>query len=464
MGIAEKRLEASVNWQSELNKVAERYHRIGAWVAIIFNTVFFITDYINIHEYWTLFLIVRLVVSGITLLTLLLRKPLQLSTSALIFVPFLLISIQNAFMWSLMDAEHLQKHTLAYIALFIGSGMLILWRMYYSIIVVVVSLAANIIFFYFDSELTIEEDLANGGLLTFTVAVFSIILIQTRYDLTKKEIIARLALKEANANLEIQKGLVEEKNNEVTKSIRYAQRIQEAILPENSTISKHLPEHFVLFKPRDIVSGDFYWFDHIDGKSIVAVADCTGHGVPGAFMSMIGNTLMNKIIAEGKNTDPADILFEMRHEIIASLKQTERSEPKDGMDVALCIIDHAKKELHFSGAFNPLILVQKGIVRKIKGSRMPVGFYYDKNDTPYESHSISYEQGDSFYIMSDGFADQFGGKNDRKFGAKRFRDLVESIQSESMELQKARLEEEHQKWKKSTPQLDDILIIGAKLL
>lgn len=464
MSIEKKRLEATVNWQSELDNVANRYHRIGAWVAIVFNTVFFITDYINIHEYWTLFLMVRLVVSGIILFALLLRKPLELNNSTLIFIPFLLISIQNAFMWSLMDAEHLQKHTLAYIALFIGSGMLILWKMYYSIIVVVISLIANIVFFYYDSQLTLEEDLVNGGLLTFTVAVFSIILIQTRYDLTKKEIIARLALRESNANLAIQKALVEEKNSEVTKSIRYAKRIQEAILPENNAISAHFPEHFVLFKPRDIVSGDFYWFDHINGKSIVAVADCTGHGVPGAFMSMIGNTLMNKIIAEEKNTDPADILFEMRREIIASLKQTERSEPKDGMDVALCIVDHSKRELHFSGAFNPLILVQKGVVRKIKGSRMPVGYYYDRNEIPYESHSISYESGDSFYIMSDGFADQFGGKNDRKFGAKRFRDLIKSIQSQPMNLQKARLEEEHLDWKKSTPQLDDILIIGAKLL
>ena len=186
--------EIDNDWKSELDKIALKYHIITLWVAVVFNLLFFITDYINIHQYWREFLTFRIVVSLICLITVLFYKQLKISIQLMGVIPVLLISIQNAFMWGCMDAEHLQKHTLAYMALFIGSGMFVFYHVYYSIFIVVVSIIANIVFFHINSPLTSEEILVNGGFLTAAVAIFSVLLIRMRTRLTKKELIARFAL------------------------------------------------------------------------------------------------------------------------------------------------------------------------------------------------------------------------------------------------------------------------------
>ncbi|WP_436518033.1 PP2C family protein-serine/threonine phosphatase [Ekhidna sp. To15] len=456
-----KQRATEVEWEEELKKTTVKYHIAGSWVAVIFNLIFGATDYINVNHHFEVFFIFRLAVSSLTAIILVFRKPLNISADFLIFVPFLLISIQNAFMWSLMDADLLQKHTLAYIALFIGAGMLVLWRIYWSIIVVVISIASNFYFLIRNSTLGVEEILASGGLLTGTVMIFSIILIQTRYNLTKREIISRLSLKESNKILNQQKKIIESKNKDITSSIRYAKKIQEAILPSDKSIKKYLPNSFVFYRPRDIVSGDFYWFKHEDDVSYIAAVDCTGHGVPGAFMSMIGNTILNKIAPE--KTQPAEILNSMRKEVIDTMEQGQESAQRDGMDIALCTINHRTNMLEYAGAFNPLCLFRDNELIEIKADRMPIGSYFGKIDKKYTNHSIELKAGDTFFIYSDGFQDQIGGPNDRKYSSKQFKSFLQSIAQEDSNEQLQRLKDEIEKWQGKDVQLDDMLIIGVKV-
>ena len=297
-----------MTWQEELTKQAEKYHKVGAWVAIVLNPVWAIADYFEIRQYWVEFLYIRIGVALLTLFTLLARKKLKLTPEWMIFVPVLGIAIQNAYMYSVMPIEIIQKHTFAYIALFIGTGMLVLWKPVYTVVIVVLNVIANVIFFYFDSHLELGEVLVNGGMLTFTVSIFTIFLIHTRYNLTIKEIKARLALEESKKEIESQKEVIEHAHEEVQASISYAERIQRALLAGDESWDRIGEEHFILFKPRDVVSGDFYWAFESKKHAIWAASDCTGHGVPGAFMSMLGIGFLNEIVAEGGETNSGKIL------------------------------------------------------------------------------------------------------------------------------------------------------------
>lgn len=454
-----------LDWQTELKKTAEKYNLKVTWVAVVFNVLFAVTDYFNVEEHWEIFLVVRIVVSAITFGAFILRKRLNIPSETVVFVPFLLISFQNAFMWSVMDAEHLQKHTLAYMALFIGAGMLILWQMRYSILIVALSIPVNIMFFVYNSSLTFEQIMVNGGLLTVSVAIFSVLLIETRFNLTKREIISRNELAKSNIKLNEQKEIIEENNMKITASIKYAKRIQEAILPDEDVLKQEFKDHFVYFKPKDIVSGDFYWFAKREksNTSFIAAVDCTGHGVPGAFMSMIGNTLLNEIVHNEEFTNPADILFELRKSIIVSLQQSGQVDNKEGMDIALCMISHDENKLQFSGAFNPLYVIRKGEMLTGKADRMPIGNFHDRNEKPFTNHEFEIESGDRFYIFSDGYIDQFGGPDEKKFSPKRYKALLMDIQSHPLKEQSALLEKAMKMWQRDFEQIDDMLIIGFEV-
>ena len=455
----------TLSWEEELHKTAENYNIKVSWVAVIFNILFFITDYINTDQHWVTFLKVRIVVSAITFAAIMLRKPLKIASQQVVFVPFLLISFQNAFMWSLMDAELLQKHTLAYMALFIGAGMLIIWKIRYSVIIVIASILANVFFLVRNSQLDLEQIMASGGLLTGSVAIFSILLIQTRYNLTKREIIARTQLASSNQILSDQKSIIEANNQNIKASIEYAKRIQEAILPDNELLEKHLTEHFVYFKPKDIVSGDFYWFGRREASNIsmIAAIDCTGHGVPGAFMSMIGNTLLNEIAANEALTTPAEILFELRTAVIEALQQSGQVDNNEGMDVAFCMIDHDRQQIQFAGAYNPLYLIRNGELQETKADRMPIGNYHDRNEKPFKNTIIDIEEGDTFYIFSDGYIDQFGGPRGKKLSSKRFKQIVMELDPHPLKKQVRGLEVAQGNWQKDLDQIDDILVMGFRV-
>lgn len=447
-------------WQQELKKTAFKYHYVGAWVAVVFNLLFSLNDFLNVREHWFIFFVVRFGVSLTTFLVLSFRKKFNLSSEVLIFVPFFLISAQNAFMWSYMDVTHFFMHTLAYIALFIGAGMLILWEMKYSIVVVVLSIVANLIFLSSFSMLSLEEIMLNGGLLTTVVSIFTIILIQTRYNLNKKEIIARLALHRSNQILNRQKLIIQEKTDKIESSIRYAKRIQEAILPTQEILDDVTPENFIYYQAKDIVSGDFYWFGQLEGKLIVAAVDCTGHGVPGGFMSMIGNTLLNKLILENKIIKPADILFELRSEVIKAL---DSSDQKDGMDISLCAIDIQTMKLEFSGAHNSLYIVRDNELSELKANRMPIGKYFNTDKVPFYNHEFDLQKDDMLYMFTDGYVDQFGKETDKKFTKKRLKELLASIAKLPIDEQENSIIETMKNWKKDLDQIDDMLLIGIRI-
>ena len=260
-----------------------------------------------------------------------------------------------------------------------------------------------------------------------------------------------------------QHDLVQIQKKKIEDSIIYAKRIQSAVLPPNRFIQHLLSEHFIFYKPRDIVSGDFYWTKQVDEKIFIAAADCTGHGVPGALMSMLGITFLNEIVNKNPNVHANEILNELRMHIISSLRQTgSLGESRDGMDVALCIINHKKKVIEYAGANNPLYLIRNNQLIEYKADRMPIGIHRRAKES-FENHEIKLEQDDLIYIFSDGFSDQFGGESGRKFLATNFRNLLLENCEKSLDEQRYILERTFEQWKGDRKQLDDILVIGFKI-
>ncbi|MBN2668056.1 MAG: SpoIIE family protein phosphatase [Bacteroidales bacterium] len=259
-----------------------------------------------------------------------------------------------------------------------------------------------------------------------------------------------------------QRDLIIEQKQEITDSINYASRIQSAVIPSKNYVSSILKDYFIFYQPRDIVSGDFYWIGEEDSKIIVIAADCTGHGVPGAFMSMLGVAFLNEIVKKEKVYMPDQILNHLRDKIIQALKQNkEEGSSKDGMDVAAYTFDLKQNKIYFSGANNPLYLISDKQLTEIKGNRMPVAIHAIME--PFECSEITIKKGDALYVFSDGFADQFGGPKGKKYKYKAFKELLLKIHSDSMQKQELLIKEEFTKWKSKHEQVDDVLVIGFKV-
>lgn len=261
-----------------------------------------------------------------------------------------------------------------------------------------------------------------------------------------------------------QEQIITQKNKDITDSISYARKIQHAILPSDAAIKAELPRSFVLYMTKDIVSGDFYWFSHFDTFSIIAAVDCTGHGVPGAFMSLIGYNLLNKIVNEQKITDPKDILLELNNGVLDALHKNEY-ESKDGMDIAICRINHREGTIGYAGAMRPLWIINNGVLNEVKADKIPIGTRQKDRDVPiaYTTHNIQVQKGDRFYIFTDGYADQFGGEKDKKYSSARFKELLISVSEQDFNAQEQRIRKEHFRWKGDNEQVDDILLIGFSL-
>ena len=261
----------------------------------------------------------------------------------------------------------------------------------------------------------------------------------------------------------IQRDEILRQKEEITDSINYASRIQNAVLPLKDHFEKAFNDHFIIFKPRDIVSGDFYWIAEDPDKLYFTAADCTGHGVPGAFMSMLGMTYLNEIIAnENKHLTANQILELLREKIKFSLHQTgKEGENKDGMDMAMCILHKKKNILEYAGAYNPLYLYRNGELHEYKADRMPIGIYHVEKEH-FTNHEIKLKSGDNFYIFSDGYVDQFGGPAQTKFKSSNLKKLLNEVQDKPMNAQRQILEERFYKWKGNLDQLDDIIMIGIK--
>ena len=299
------------------------------------------------------------------------------------------------------------------------------------------------------------------SIATIIASIFSFIKYRTHKLIKEKQVLeAKVTertseLKSANLNLNM---AIEE----IKDSINYAERIQSSILPNINVIKEHLPNGFILFKPRDVVSGDFYWFNQVEGKSFFACVDCTGHGVPGAFMSMIGNSILNEIILTKKITSPSAILSSLNRSIFKVLKQNT-SESRDGMDMALCMIDPKNNTLTYSGANRELLLIRNGELIEYKPTKNAIGGFTDSN-TIFKETVIDIQPNDLFYMTTDGYADQFGGEKGKKLMTKNFKDFLLQIHTLPMQVQQDELDKKIQSWMGNAhAQVDDILVIGIKL-
>lgn len=289
-----------------------------------------------------------------------------------------------------------------------------------------------------------------GGLVVFLA--FAVLLI----NMVRQKQRANKILEEKNALISLQK-------LEITDSIRYASRIQNAILPSPILLKEMLKEHFVLFLPRNIVSGDFYWYTKQQNKIVLVAADCTGHGVPGAFMSMLGVSSLYEIVNKEGVMQPAQILNMLRDFIKQTLSQTgKQDEQKDGMDISLCMLDIENMKLEWAGAYNPLLLIRNGEITEYKADKMPVAIHITDHQ-PFTNHVIDIHPDDRFYMYSDGFADQFGGDNGRKYMSKRFKQLLIDIHQKPMDEQKEILHQEHLNWRGNSEQIDDIVVFGVRV-
>lgn len=261
-----------------------------------------------------------------------------------------------------------------------------------------------------------------------------------------------------------QSEIIEQKNKDILDSIEYARNIQQAVLPDKDDLPKLLPQSFIFFKAKDIVSGDFYWFAKKGDEVLVAAADCTGHGVPGALMSMIGSSYLNEIVNEKKITKPSEVLNMLREKIIGTLrKRQDGSETRDGMDIALLNINTKTNLLQYAGAFNPLWLYRKGEWIEKNANKFPIGAYVGHEGNSFINHEIPLEKGDMIYLFTDGYADQFGGPHGKKFKYKQFQQVLTNMQDNTMEEQKQILLYNHEQWRGGLEQVDDILVIGVKI-
>ncbi len=295
--------------------------------------------------------------------------------------------------------------------------------------------------------------------------IAGLVLEQRELQLTEELKAAYKRLEEMNREVLEQKKEIEETHRFLTESLRYAKRIQRNLLPDKATMKKYLKNYFITFKPKDVVGGDFYWL-HVDGtKRIIVIADGTGHGVPGAFITVIGYMLLNQIVVGQKIYKPADILYHLHVGVRKALKQDqEDSKSLDGMDVAICLYDEETRKAQYAGANLPFYYYQNWDIHKIKPDKKSIGGEQMEEERIFTNHEIQLYPGDAIYMYTDGFVDQLGGPEKKRFGTRRFKDLILRTQHESMDVQRAQLNFEWKEWKGDDEQLDDVTVFGMKIL
>jgi serine phosphatase RsbU (regulator of sigma subunit) len=308
------------------------------------------------------------------------------------------------------------------------------------------------------AEADLKQEALNNRIVLLIAGIAVLILVSlllyNRFRLKN-----RLAdvLEKKNKEITLQK-------DEITDSINYARRIQDSILAPVHVVKETLPDSFILYLPKDVVSGDFYWIDTINNQRIFAAVDCTGHGVPGALMSVVGFNLLNRAVNELRLTKPSEILRELDFGVNKLLRQSESENTvKDGMDIALCSYNPETKILQYAGVFNPLYIVRNGALQQVKADKSPIGVNINGVVDTFTNHEIQMYSGDMIYLFSDGYADQFGGPQGKKFKYNQLREVLESISGHELSDQETKLKSAFNNWKGSLEQVDDVLILGVRI-
>jgi serine phosphatase RsbU (regulator of sigma subunit) len=311
----------------------------------------------------------------------------------------------------------------------------------------------------------------SGYATPYHLILYAVLALSLVYFLVRSQTVSLIRIKrllkdkdETLLKIESQRAELESKNKSITDSLIYAQRIQEALLPSEDYFRKYFEESFIFYKPKDIVSGDFFWIGENNGKIFIAAADCTGHGVPGALMSMIGHDLLEKIINIDKIEKPSAVLEIMSKglEKTFSREKNVGTIIRDGMDIGLCVVDRVKRKMEFSGAFFPLYIIRENRLMELKGDKFTLGMIPE--NASYSNIEMDLMEDDMIYLFSDGYVDQFGGSDYKKFMYRRFRYLLMTIYRFPVDDQKSILEENIKTWMGGTPQIDDILVMGFKPL
>jgi serine phosphatase RsbU (regulator of sigma subunit) len=299
-----------------------------------------------------------------------------------------------------------------------------------------------------------------GGLFVFSLHV---LFISKRSRLLRRDYRALKEKEKESMEVLHQRNLLQRRTKNIEDSLKYAQRIQTAMFTTPREMKVLFPESFIFQRPKDIVSGDFYWARRVNGKILFSVADCTGHGVPGAFMSLIGLEFFRQIVVERQILKPSEILNEMNRYFDLVFANLDELSLKDGIDLAFCAYDYKKKTLEYAGAFNPVYIIRDNAIMEVKGDRIIVGPDYGIERGSFKNRSVVLEDDDVLYMFSDGYADQFGGPEGKKFKYRRFRHLLMSIHKLPMEEQHSRLEENINEWMGSQhDQIDDLMVIGIR--
>jgi len=398
----------------ELKKITRTNHDLVIRVVTVLNVLFSISDYFTAPTFWFTFLLIRLIITSIFFCVYFFQDRLTLHPQWTLYIAYLGCIIENACMYNVIDAATLQKFTFAFIATYIGAGMFAVWNHRLSILAIVFSIVINALLFIALSPLSLEDYLANGAFLTLMVSVFSIVLIHSRVTNMIKEIHYRLQLAKANEEIASQ-------NKNIVDSITYAKRIQDAMLPDESAAQWLYTRGFTFFQPKDIVSGDFFWFKqyHYNNENI--------------------------------------------YQLAVSLKQRgEIGEQKDGLDLALIHVKTDPLKLEFAGAQLSAIMIRDGEIIEIKGDRMPIGIHWGEQ-TSFTLQERDVQNGDWIYLFSDGFQDQIGGKEGKKYLSKRFRNFLVSIHTLPESQQKDAIQNEFHSWKNEYDQTDDVLVMGFRI-
>ena len=317
-----------------------------------------------------------------------------------------------------------------------------------------------------DGHLNERAEVIGNNEITSLSEKFNLMIgeLQSYYTDLEQKVKERTAeISKQKEEIELQKDALADKNKEIMDSIHYAKRIQNAILPPPKYVNDVMPNSFILYKPKDIVSGDFYWVNKKENTLMFAAVDCTGHGVPGAFMSIVGNNQLNYTVNVKNSRTSNDILNGLNKGVTQSLRQTMGgTSVKDGMDIALCCIDTNTQKVQFSGANNPIYLIRNGELIETKGDKHPIGAFLGEDLKAFTPHEFTMEKRDTIYVFSDGYPDQFGGPKGKKFKYKQFKELLLRINDKSMKEQKEILNTEIENWRGDVEQIDDILIIGYR--